>query len=699
MMSVSATSGKPVLSPAMANPAYSRFLRSAPSDFISLHSYPVQLLPTGNFLASFALPAAQLMATPGTGVMRLIATETGYQSGIASGDISNLAASKYIPRTFAEYFRLGVLKTYLFELADVAGGYRYGLLDDTLTPKAAYTTVRNLIGMLGESTWNASTQVMTSPIFDPGVLDYTISGITPSVHHLLLQKSNGAIYLLLWQEVPSYNLTANADIVNPTVPVQLNFNTAISTAIVYALESTTPIATYSNPQSLTINVPDEVVIVQLTPGAEAAPTGTVISMLAKPAGSNVSPFTAGAFVITRTGSTIAPLTVSYSIGGTAINGVDYDSISGSVQIPIGLVAASIPIAPINPLIIGGKEVIAAISPDSSYGLASQMSSKVYVNPSRTVVDDFEAGIQGWKGCTYSNVSFDTANADTGNGDLKWTYTNDGIHRWANTIQLSFSSAQDWSTVSRLELRIKEGASNSTDDIGAPIYFTWDNNGVSVGGGFGATKFPLSGDSTYRSVSLDLGDLPRNQVNSIVFYVDGSTLAAGSYTFYIDNICALTDTNGVLDDIEQYAGSNWSANTCSSTTGDSQNADTGVFGLKWTYNNNGMTRWSNDVGITFDPPRDLTRYSTLSLRFKENASNPGGDIGKAVYLDWHNNGISASGGYGAASFKLTGANGYRTVQLSLGALERDKVDYLCFYVDGSTLGTGKHLWYLDNISFY
>lgn len=700
MASQPSTLGKPVLSPAMANPAYSRFLRSTAANTIAVHSYPAQQLPTGNFLTCFSLPAAQLFESPGDGVLRVVATETGYQSGSESGDISNLAASKYLPRTYAEYFRLGVAKTYLFELADVPGGTHYGLLDATFTPKPAYTTVMNLIGMLGESVWNPGTGVMMSPAaFNPDVLDYTLTGLTPSVHHVLLQKSTGVLYLLLWQEVPSYDLTANADIVNPTVPVQLNFNVPIASASVYSLETSAPIASYNSPQTLNLNVPDEVLIVQLTPGTAPNPEGTAVSIVASPAGSTVSPFTQGSFVVTRNGSVAAPLEIAYSVAGSASNGVDYSPVSSSVEIPAGSLSSTISISPINPLAVGGKEAVVTIAPDLGYTPVNPITSKVYINASRAMVANFETGIQGWKGCTYSSVALDTANPDTGTGALKWAYTDDGVDRWANTVQLSFATPQDWSTVSRLELRIKEGASNPPSTIGTPVYFSWSNNGVSVGGNLGAAKFPLSNDAVYRTVSLDLGTFPRNQVNSIEFYVDGKNLPAGAYTFYIDNICAVTDTNGVLDDIEQYSGANWIGSSQSSVAANSPNADTGVWCMEWTFTDNGATRWNNSVGMSFGQPRDLSRYSTLCIRFKEDAGNPLADAGGKVYLDWHNNGVSTSGGSGVTSFPLMGSGAYRTVELNMGEFNRDKVDFLYFYVDGSALGAGKHVWYIDNVTVY
>lgn len=53
----------------------------------------------------------------------------------------------------------------------------------------------------------------------------------------------------------------------------------------------------------------------------------------------------GVFTLTRTGSTASPLTVLYSLGGTATNGVTYTNLSGSVTIPAGTNAASVYITP------------------------------------------------------------------------------------------------------------------------------------------------------------------------------------------------------------------------------------------------------------------------------------------------------------------------------------------------------------------
>jgi hypothetical protein len=53
------------------------------------------------------------------------------------------------------------------------------------------------------------------------------------------------------------------------------------------------------------------------------------------------------FVVRRNGNTTDDLTVSYAIGGTATNGVDYELLPGSVTIPAGSRTARITVVPIS----------------------------------------------------------------------------------------------------------------------------------------------------------------------------------------------------------------------------------------------------------------------------------------------------------------------------------------------------------------
>jgi len=53
----------------------------------------------------------------------------------------------------------------------------------------------------------------------------------------------------------------------------------------------------------------------------------------------------GSFTITRTGGTTTSLAVNCSLGGTAVNGTDYDTLSTSVTIPAGAASATITVIP------------------------------------------------------------------------------------------------------------------------------------------------------------------------------------------------------------------------------------------------------------------------------------------------------------------------------------------------------------------
>jgi hypothetical protein len=63
--------------------------------------------------------------------------------------------------------------------------------------------------------------------------------------------------------------------------------------------------------------------------------------------------TTGTFTVTRTGLTTSPLTVFYTVGGTAIPGgdcsalKDYLALPGSVTIPMGSATATILVTPCN----------------------------------------------------------------------------------------------------------------------------------------------------------------------------------------------------------------------------------------------------------------------------------------------------------------------------------------------------------------
>jgi hypothetical protein len=76
------------------------------------------------------------------------------------------------------------------------------------------------------------------------------------------------------------------------------------------------------------------------------------------------PATAGTFRVSRTagGDTSQPLTVNYTVGGTAVPGVDYTTLPGSATIPAGVLFVDVPVTPISrPGFQGTRTVVITIT--------------------------------------------------------------------------------------------------------------------------------------------------------------------------------------------------------------------------------------------------------------------------------------------------------------------------------------------------
>jgi len=71
------------------------------------------------------------------------------------------------------------------------------------------------------------------------------------------------------------------------------------------------------------------------------------------------------------------LTVHYSLGGSAVNGTDYQTLSGSVIIPAGSSTATVTVEPLGLLNVL-KTVVLTVSSDSSYTVVSPKSATVTI---------------------------------------------------------------------------------------------------------------------------------------------------------------------------------------------------------------------------------------------------------------------------------------------------------------------------------
>lgn len=117
-----------------------------------------------------------------------------------------------------------------------------------------------------------------------------------------------------------------------------------------------------------------------------APAVTTVTITATDANAAESSTTVntGSFTLTRTGDITAALTVTYTVGGTATNGSDYNRLTGSVVIPAGQASAMIAVTPVNDAITEGNEtIILTLVDGASYDLGAASNATVTIADNTT----------------------------------------------------------------------------------------------------------------------------------------------------------------------------------------------------------------------------------------------------------------------------------------------------------------------------
>jgi Chitobiase/beta-hexosaminidase C-terminal domain len=215
--------------------------------------------PEGNSYGSFAWWIDQ-GNLDGPGVPDMV-TETGYMAyptTSTAGTIPESVEASYIPRTVLLSYIKGIKRTFVYELLDEETSTGYGLLANDFTEKPAFTALKNLIATLQDP--GAS--------FNPASLNYSLTGNTNTLQHLLLQKRDGSYWLVLWLEQASYDATNNVALSVTPQSVTLSIGVGSKFGDLVQFDTTgnaasTPLANSGYEAPLTIS--DQVSIVQILP--------------------------------------------------------------------------------------------------------------------------------------------------------------------------------------------------------------------------------------------------------------------------------------------------------------------------------------------------------------------------------------------------------------------------------------------------
>ncbi len=197
---------------------------------------------------------------------------------------------------------------------------------------------------------------------------------------------------------------------------------------------------------------DNFSVTPVTGEPPAVPTVTIAATDANAAeaSTTVEP---GTFTITRSGDTAAALIVTYTVGGTATNGVDYNPLSGSVTIPAGQSSVTFTITPVNDADAdeGPETVILTLTDAAAYDLGTANNATVTIEDNITGVLQKVGGITGSgaeipafdpasdrlfvvAGTTVEIYSIGTTGALTALGNLAPGFTSaDGINVLPNSV--------------------------------------------------------------------------------------------------------------------------------------------------------------------------------------------------------------------------------------------------------------------------
>ncbi len=93
--------------------------------------------------------------------------------------------------------------------------------------------------------------------------------------------------------------------------------------------------------------------------------------------SAAEPSDAGTFTVSRGAAAGTPLSVNYSLSGTAANGTDYALLAGSVTIPGGAASAPVTVAPADdPALEGTETVVLTLAGGAGYSVGSPANATV-----------------------------------------------------------------------------------------------------------------------------------------------------------------------------------------------------------------------------------------------------------------------------------------------------------------------------------
>ncbi|MEY2848071.1 MAG: hypothetical protein RI885_736, partial [Actinomycetota bacterium] len=215
------------------------------ADAWNLHPYPGEYTPEAGLPGSYPdadlTAEGQFEAAKSAADRPVWATETGYSTALNNPDegaipISEDAAGSYIPRILLENARLGIERSFLYELHDERPDpgltdpeQAFGLIRYDGTPKPAYESVQALLTTLADP---------GLPVEDRAV-KLGIAKAPDDLRRMAFARSDGSVDLVLWRAVSVWDTETDDDDDVADMPIEVSTRKAAPVSIVRLAEGTT----------------------------------------------------------------------------------------------------------------------------------------------------------------------------------------------------------------------------------------------------------------------------------------------------------------------------------------------------------------------------------------------------------------------------------------------------------------------------
>ena len=196
-----------------------------------------------------------------SGAKPIVATETGWGTDVTLQDhVPESIQAKYLARMLLLHFNAGVRRTFIYQFMDAGRNSfnAYGLVTETGREKPSFVELKNLIGLLRDSSGASMT----------GRLPFALAGNTADIQTTILRKSDGSFRAILWIEKPGFDPISRTPVAVAPSRITVHFSGASNVRTISTFQDngsvrvTTPPRASSGAYSLDIT--DNLTVVDVT---------------------------------------------------------------------------------------------------------------------------------------------------------------------------------------------------------------------------------------------------------------------------------------------------------------------------------------------------------------------------------------------------------------------------------------------------